>query len=188
MPAMNYEVKENALTINGTRFGSIATTTTDLVGEKNNTVSTSTQYFGVVNSNLVIGTNPESLTKKVPAIAAKTVVTNPVQLTFLTSDVMIMTVQGAKIVDLVASSVKADLSDADIQAQLKTLSDGYVTGGPVTISLAASQAEARVTYTIPYGFIAQSVRLAQFASAFDGKTPAAQAKAPRTGATKPQNE
>jgi hypothetical protein len=77
----------------------------------------------------------------------------------------LMTVQGERVVQLVADAAQIDAADADIAAQLTTLKSGYTAAGPVRIVLSASQAQCTMTLTIPYKFIAQSVKLGQFAQA-----------------------
>jgi len=164
-PEISQQLTENALTINGTRFGSLVTTTkTDVAGQVQ--TATTTQHYGVVGGNLVYSLNEDALRAKLPALAAKRAVTNPVDLTFNGYEIALMTVQGTKLVDMVAGAAHFDASDADIQAQLKTLKEGYAASGPVKATITASQAQAGVTLSIPYKFIAQSVRLGQFANAY----------------------
>lgn len=168
-PEITQQLTENALTIDGTRFGLLTTTTkTDVAGKVQ--TATTNQYYGVVGGTLVYSFNEDALRAKLPAIAAKRAVTNPVDLPLNGDEIALMTVQGAKLVDMVAGVAHFDATDADIQAQLKTLKEGYSASGPVKIALTASQAQTTVTLSVPYKFIAQSVRLGQFASAF--KAPA----------------
>ncbi|MFA6961449.1 MAG: hypothetical protein WC205_11910 [Opitutaceae bacterium] len=169
VPHIDQVLTENALTIDGVNFGKVVTTTTTTVAGHEQT-SSSTQYYGVVGDNLVYAMNEASLRAKLPALASKKPVANAVPATFTGDEMAIVTVPGAKIVDMVAGALTLDNADADIQAQLKSLKDGYAAAGPVKVSLGTSQAQATVTLTIPYKFIAQSVRLGQFASTH--KTPA----------------
>ncbi|CAM3036063.1 hypothetical protein [Rariglobus hedericola] len=164
-PGIQQELTENALTIDGTKFGSIVTTTTMSVGGKDQVTKT-TQYYGVVGGNLVYASSEASLRAKLPAIAAKRPVDHPIKLTLQNDEVAVMAIHGEKIVDTVVAGASFDAADTDIQAQIKTLKDGYAAGEPVKATVTASQAKAAVTISIPYKFVSQSVRLFQFASAY----------------------
>ncbi len=163
MPTVTLRLIENALTIDGTRFGSVVTTTKE--DGPDGKTSTTTQYFGVVGGNLVYGTSEAALREKLPAIAAKRDVANPVKLTFVNDELLVGALHGEKLVDMVSAAAQVNLADADIQAQIETLKQGYSAADPVRMTWAGSQAKAAVTITIPYKFISQSVRLGQFAGA-----------------------
>ncbi len=161
---ISQQLTENALTIEGIRFGSIITHTKTAVGGKEQTTST-TQFYGVVAGNLVSGINEAALRERVPALAAKRAVPNSLEIAFTGDQVAVLAIHGAKIVDLVAEGANANVADPDIQAQLSTLKTNYTQGGPIRITIGASQAQGSLTLLVPYTFIAQSVRLGQFASA-----------------------
>jgi hypothetical protein len=174
---IDQQLTENALTIDGTRFGSIVTTT-----KRKDQTTTTTQYYGVVGGNLVYAFNEAVLREKLPALAAKRTVPHPVDLGFKDDEIAMMALHGEKLVDMIAGAAQFDASDADIQAQLSTLKQGYAASGPVKIAVAASQAQGVVTLSIPYKFIAQSVRLGQFASAYKKAPVATSATTPLTTA------
>ena len=176
LPEIHQELKENVLMVDGVSFGSIVTTSKITAGGHEQTTKT-TQYYGVVGGNLVYATSEAALRAKLPAIAAGLAVPDAAQPALKGDDVAVMALQGGKLVDTVAASVQIDLADADIQAQLKSFKDGYAASGPIKVSLAASQAQGTLTVSIPYKFIAESVRLGQFAGAYKAKT------APSAGAT-----
>ena len=163
-PRIEQVLTENALTIDGINFGSVVTTTrTTIAGGEH--VSTATQYYGVVGGNLVYATNEAALRAKLPALAAKQPAANPIPALFKDDEIAVATVPGGKIVDTVVRSLTLDTGDADIQASIKGLKEGYAAAGPIKATVATSQAQAVVTVTIPYKFIAQSVQLGQFAGA-----------------------
>jgi hypothetical protein len=170
-PKITQTVQEKALTIDGHDFGSLTSTTQTEVAGKTQTMTT-TQYFGVVNKNLIYSTNEAGLRAKLPALVSGQPVVNPVAFTFASHDIMAMAIHGSRIVDMVAANLPLNLDDADVKARLASLKDAYTAGGPVKMTMAASQAEATMTISIPYPFIAQSVQLAQFANA-NKKQPAA---------------
>jgi hypothetical protein len=162
-PEVRQQLTENALTIDGTRFGSLITTT-KVSGEDELTTST-TQYFGVVGGNLVYATSEAALREKLPALGSKRDVPNPVKLSFANDEIMVMALNGEKIVDMVVASAGVDLTDADIQAQIQTLKQGYASADPVKMTVSGSQAKAAINIFVPYKFISQSTRLGQFAVA-----------------------
>ncbi len=164
VPAIHQQLTENALTVDGTSFGSVITTTKTTIAGKKQT-ATMTQYYGVIRGNLVYATNETALREKVPALAAKNPVPNSVESMFKNNEIAVMAVHGEKIVDMVAKSAHIDLSDADIQAQIKTLKQSYAESGPITATIVMSQAQGTATISIPYKFVEQSMRLGQFASA-----------------------
>lgn len=177
-PTISQELKENAFEIEGTRFGSVVTTVT-IKGEDGaeDQITKTAQYFGVVGGNFVYGSDEAALRSKLPAIAAKRAVANPVNLTFSDGDVLVMAVHGENIVNMVVAGLSLDTADADVQAQLGSFKEGFAAAGPVKMSVSAQQAKASATFSIPYPFIAQGVRLGQFAAAYRVKdalnTPAA---------------
>ena len=164
------QLTENALTIDGHKFGAIVSTAETQVGGKPQTTTT-TQYFGVVNKLLVYSTNEAALRAKLPALDSGTPVANPVVVSFQDHEIMTMAVHGERIVDMVTADLPLDLTDGDVKAQIASLKQGYADAAPMTAGVTATQAQATMTINIPYKFIAQSVRLAQFASA--SKKPAA---------------
>ena len=184
LPELHQELTENALTIDGIHFGSIITTTKATVASHEQTTTT-TQYYGVVGGNLVYAVNEAALREKIPAIAAKRLVSNPVDLMFKDDEVAVMALHGGKMVDMVAGAAQIDLTDADIQAQVTTLKQAYTAGGPVKIIIGASQAQGTVTLSIPYKFIAQSVRLGQFVSAYKAPAPGPLAAGPVAATMQP---
>jgi hypothetical protein len=164
-PAVEQTLKENALTIDGIPFGTISTTTKITVSGKEQ-ITTTTQYYGVVGGNLVIASNETSLRAKLPALVARSKVDNAIKLTLKDDEMIALAVHGENIVDAVLGSLELDLNDADIQAQIKSIKEGYLATDPVKTTLNTSQAKASVVTSIPYKFIAQSIRLGQFASAY----------------------
>ncbi|MEY4488196.1 MAG: hypothetical protein RIQ79_704 [Verrucomicrobiota bacterium] len=167
---MTQELKEKALTIDGHKFGAVVSTAEAQIAGKPQTTTT-TQYFGVVNHLLIYSTNEAALRAKLPAIATGKPVANPVTLALHDHEIASIAVHGEKIVDMVAANLPLDLADGDVKAQLASIKQGYSEAQPLTASVTAAQAEATMTMNIPYKFIAQSVRLGQFASA--SKKPAA---------------
>jgi hypothetical protein len=164
LPKIKAVLTENILTINGIPFSEVTTTTTTQ-GAGEPPIATQNTYFGAVAGNLVYGTSEASLRAKLPALIAGNPVADPVTLNFKTHDIIVAALHGDKLVDMVATAAHADLADADIQAQIATFKTAYAAAAPVTMSIASAQAEAVVAINIPYVFIAQSVRLGQFASA-----------------------
>ena len=77
---------------------------------------------------------------------------------------MVFAVHGEHLVEAVLAGVKLDRNDTDIQAQIKSLKDGYAASEPIKSTLNTSQAKASMSVAIPYKFISQSIRLAQFSS------------------------
>jgi|GEM_PF-7046391 len=152
-------LNEDALTIDGVRFGALTTTTTTGDAEPVPTV----QYYGVANGSYIIATSEDSLRAKLPAVLAKKAVANPVQIAFAGDEIAVGTIQGARIVDMVVEALQLDLSDADVQAQITGFKDGYAAAGAPRLTLSASQARAKMAISIPYKFISQSVRLSQLA-------------------------
>jgi hypothetical protein len=169
VPTVDQTLNENALTVDGIKFGAIVTTTKITIGGKEQ-VTTATQYYGVAAGNLVIASSEASLRAKLPAIVAKRPVENSIKLTLKDDEAIAAAVHGENIVEAVLSTLKLDRNDPDIQAQIKSLKDGYAAAAPVKATFNASQAKATVLTTIPYAFIAQSIRLAQFASAHQTPT------------------
>jgi len=163
-PTVEQTLNENVFTIDGIRFGSIVTTTKITIGGEEQ-ITTAPQYYGVVGGNLVIASNEAALRAKLPAIIAKRKVDNPIKLTLKDDQMMAFAVHGENIVDAVLTSLNLDRNDPDIQAQIKSLKDGYAAADPVKATMNGSQAKASVVTSIPYKFIAQSIRLGQFASA-----------------------
>ncbi len=166
LPEMRSELKENVLTIDGTRFSSIVTKTSTAGAEQTTTV-----LYGVVDGTIVYAMDETSLRAKLPALRAGKPVPSATPLIPQGDEQALMTVQGERVVQLVADAAQIDAADADIAAQLTTLKSGYTAAGPVRIVLSASQAQCTMTLTIPYKFIAQSVKLGQFAQA-NAKKPA----------------
>jgi len=165
-PVSHYSSRiiENALTVDGVPFNALETSVTPALPGKQHTV-TMNQYYGVANGNVVAASNESSLRAKLPAVLAGRPVANGIPTSLTGDQVAVVTVRGSAIVDMVVKAVKPDLADAGIQAQIKTLKEGYAAAAPVTIAVSASQARGILTYTIPYKFIEQSVRLGQFSQA-----------------------
>ena len=164
IPQIDQKLNENALTIDGIKFGSVVSTTKiNVLGQEQ--VTTTTQYFGVAAGNLVYSTNEAALRAKLPAIVAQRKVENPIKLTLKGDEMMAFAVHGEHLVEAVLTGVKLDRNDTDIQAQIKSLKDGYAAAEPIKATLNTSQAKASVNVVIPYKFIAQSIRLGQFSSA-----------------------
>ncbi|MEN9840828.1 MAG: hypothetical protein RL376_628 [Verrucomicrobiota bacterium] len=160
LPEIKQELKENALTVDGLSFGTVTTTTT-LDGQ----TSTQIQYYGVVDGNLVYGVNEDTLRQKLPALRVAKPLPDAVPASFQESEMLIASISGAKIVDMVGNTVGANLADPDVSARLASLKKGYTQAGPVRMTVSTRQAEIGAKIFIPYGFIAQSVQLGQFASA-----------------------
>lgn len=167
-PTISQTLNENALTIDGVKFGAITTTTVIPVGDEKQT-SVTTQYYGVTGGNLVFGSNEASLRAKLPAIAAKRAVANPIKLVLTGDEFGAMVIHGEKIVDTVVTAAALDTTDADIQAQIKSLKDGYTAAEPVKGTVRIGQAQMSVAVFIPYSFVTQSLRLAMFANAHKGE-------------------
>ena len=187
LPEVHQQLTENALTIDGVHFGSVVTTT-KIPGAGRAQTMTTTQYYGIVGGNLVYAAGEAVLRAKIPALAAKRPVANPVDLVFKDDELAVMALHGSKVVDMIVDSVGGDVSDADIQAQLATLKQDYAAGGPVKITLAGSQAQGTVTLSIPYKFIAQSVRLGQFAASYKKPSAATASSAVPASAATEQTE
>lgn len=167
IPTVSQELNENAFVIDGARFGSIVTTATIKGEEGTEDQTTKTaQYFGVVGGNLVYGTDEAALRAKVPAIAAKRAVQNPVNLTFADGEVIVGAIHGENIVSMVSSGLELDTNDADVKAQLASFKEGFLAAGPIKMSVSAQQAKATVKISLPYQFVAQGVRFGQFAAAY----------------------
>jgi hypothetical protein len=160
MPELEQELKENALTVDGVTFGSVTTTST-LKGQ----TSTQLQYYGVVDGNLVYATSEGALREKLPALRARKPLPDSVPSSFQDGDVLVATITGSKIVDMVGSGLRLNLADPDVTGRIASLKKAYTDGGPVRMTVNARQAEVVATVTIPYPFIAQSVQLGQFANA-----------------------
>ena len=169
LPETHQQLTDNALTIDGIRFGTLVTTSKIKVAGSDQT-TTVTVFYGVVDGNLVYATDEATLRAKLPGLHAGKPVPDGVKLAPQGDEVALVAVHGGKIVQMVADSAQLDQKDADIAAQIKTLKDGYAAAGPVLMSASASQAQATMSLTIPYKFIAQSVKLGQFASANRAKT------------------
>lgn len=164
IPQIEQKLNESALTIDGIKFGSVVSTTKmNVLGEEQVTIST--QYFGVAAGNLVYASNEASLRAKLPAIVAHRKVENPIKLMLKDDEMMVFAVNGENLVEAALTGVKLDRNDTDIQAQIKSLKEGYAACEPIKSTINASQAKASFNVIIPYKFIAQSIRLAQFSSA-----------------------
>lgn len=164
VPAAHYrsEIIENALTVEGVRFDALETTiTSGLAGDVH--TATTTQYYGVAKGNLIIASSENALRAKLPGVLAGKPVANAIPAALTGDQIAVVTVRGSAIVDRVVEAIKPDLTDVDIQAEIKALKDGYAAAAPASMLIGASQAKAYLTYTLPYSFIAQSMRLAQFA-------------------------
>ena len=168
IPQNHQQFNENALTIDGIPFSSVVTTAKTTVAGTEKTTMT-TVFYGVVGGNIVYAIDEDALRAKLPAIIAAKPLANSIQLAPKADELALVAVQGEKIVQMVAESAHVDLNDADIIAQLNTLKEGYTAAGPVLMSVAASQAQSTVAMTIPYKFIAQSVKLGLFAKAHQKK-------------------
>lgn len=164
-PSVTQTFNDNALTIDGVRFGSI-TTTTKIEGVDDQVTH---QYFGVANGLLVFTTSEAELRAKLPALLAKKPVSNPVSLTFANDEFFVGAVHGENIVDMVLAGLALDRNDADVQAQIESLKKGYTDAAPVKLTASAGQAKASLSLAIPYKFISQSVKLGQFASAYESQ-------------------
>ena len=157
-PKTAYSYSENALVIDGATF--------DLVDFGAGKAAQSRQYFGVVKGDLVYADSEATLRKHLPALLARKplphsiAATNPLK----PDEFMSMTVNGSGVVDTVVKSTGVDLSDEDLKAQVDSLKAAYAKGAPVKISGQLGQAKATMTFTVPYAFIAASVRLGQFAN------------------------
>ena len=170
VPKMEMKFTENVFTIDGVRFGSMASKTT-IPAAGAEQVSAMTQYFGVANGTMVLATSEDALRARLPAILAGRPVVNPVPSTFQNGQVLIMAVRGEKVVDLLVSQAAPNLADEDVRAQIETIKEAFASAAPPTITLEATDARAGVTYSIPYKFIAQCARLATVFTA--PKTPPA---------------
>ena len=168
VPTVTQKHTENALTIDGISFGSVVTTTVMPIGDTQQT-NVTTQYYGVVNGNLIFASNEATLRAKLPAIAGKRPVANPIKIVLKGDEFGVMVLHGEKIVDAVVTATAVDTTDADIQAQIKSMKDGYAAAEPVTTTVNVAQAKAELAVFIPYSFVTQSLRLAQFANAHKAK-------------------
>lgn len=149
---------EDALTLDGVRFGALTTTITTGEADPVRTV----QYYGVANGSYLMATSEDFLRAKLPALLAGKAVANPVTIFFTGDEVAVGILQGARIVDLVVEALELDLTDADVQAQVSGFKDAYAAIDSPRLILSASQAQAKMTFSMPYKFISQSVRLDQF--------------------------
>ncbi|MFH1496971.1 MAG: hypothetical protein ABII82_04015 [Verrucomicrobiota bacterium] len=146
-------------TIAGVPFGAITSTTaTDGLPPV-----VSTQYYGVSDGLFIMGSDPESLAARLPAVLARQAVANPVQIPLGPDDLLVAEISGRRIVDMVVESSGGNLDDPDLKAQVQTLKDGYAAVAPPRMTVTASQAKMGFALTLPYPFLAQSARLGQFA-------------------------
>jgi hypothetical protein len=159
--SMKSKLSEDVLTIEGVRFGTFTTTITTGTQEPVTTV----QHYGVADGNYIFASDEASLRAKLPAILSKQKVAKPVSIALTGDEALIGTVQGDRIVDMVVEGLKLDLSDADTQAQVNTLKQGFAAADSPRFAVSAAQAKGVFTFSIPYQFISQSVRLGQFAAA-----------------------
>lgn len=159
--SMKSELKEDVLTIEGVRFGTFTSTITSGTEEPVTTV----QHYGVADGNYIFATDEAALRAKLPAILSKKKVAKPVSIALTGDDALIGTVQGDRLVDMIVEGMKLDLSDADTQAQVNTLKEGFAAADAPRFVVSAAQAKGVFTLNIPYQFVSQSVRLGQFAAA-----------------------
>lgn len=165
-PVVTMELTENAFEIEGTRFGSVLTTTTAKgADDGEDRVEKTTQFFGVVGGTLVSGSDEAMLRAKLPDIVAKRVVARPVNLPFAEGEILVGAVHGERIVDMVIEGAEIDTTDEDMRALVDSFKQGFAAAGPVKMAFAGQQAKASIAISIPYKFVSQSVRLGQFAVA-----------------------
>ena len=167
VPAVTQKLNENTVTIEGIKFGSIVTTS--VIGEGDDKITTSnTQYYGVAGGNLVYASSEAALRAKLPAVIAKRAVANPIKIVLQGDQVAVGALHGENVVDMIVGAASIDATDADIQAQIKSIKAGYAAGEPVKFIFTASQAKAAATISIPYKFVSESLRLGMFAKAHAG--------------------
>ena len=152
---------ENALTIDGASFDSF-TMATAMNGKE---ISSTTEYLGVVGGNLVMADSEATLKKHLAGLEAKTALADGIHLPEVPNEIAGMAANGGKLVDLLMSVAKLDLTDADTQAQVNHLKASYVAAGPIVGVATADQAKATFTLSIPYKFIETSIQLGQYLSA-----------------------
>lgn len=159
MPSIKTEFRDAQTTIAGVPFGAVTTTT---VTEGAPPV-VSTQYYGVADGLLIMGTDADRLAARLPAVLAREAVANPVSIPLGADDLLVGELRGERIVDMVVASAGANLADPDVQAQIKSLKEGYAAATPPRFTATVAQARLGLVFTLPYPFIAQSARLGQFA-------------------------
>lgn len=155
------EFSDEQTTIAGVPFGAVTTTT--LTAGVPPVVST--QYYGVADGLFIMGSDSESLAARLPDVLARNAVANPVQIPHAEDELLVAEISGARIVDMVVASAGINLDDSDVQAQIKTLKEGYAAAASPRMAFSTSQARLGFTFSLPYPFLAQSARLGQFAMA-----------------------
>ncbi len=153
---------QDAVVVDGVSFDS-STLSTALNGRE---ISSLTEYVGIADGQLVLADSEAALRGRLPALLARSALADGIPVPAGRDEIGRITLNGGRLVDLVAAQFKLDLSDPDVRAQLAGLKSGYASGAPVTAVVTAGQAKAAVALNIPYPFIAASIHLGQAAGSW----------------------
>ncbi len=157
---MEYTYTTNAFSLEGITFDLLGfNMTTD-----EETISEPIYYAGVKNGNMILGSNEEMLRKNLPPFIANEKIDNSIyKLNALKeNEMMNMAVNGANVVSLITQAMDLGEDDTDIKAALEEFQNNYKLAGPVTLTSSLAQAKADVTITVPYKFVANSIRFGQY--------------------------
>jgi hypothetical protein len=152
---------ENAVTIQGCVFDSWTTT----VAMNGKTLSTRTDFGGVVDGSLVMASSEDALKARVPALLAKVALPDALPVPAIPGEVGHGQINGGKLVDLMVAAAKLDLTDSDTKAQVDGLKAAYGTDAPVSFSVIFGQAKVSENTVVPYKFIEGTIHLGQYLSA-----------------------
>jgi len=149
-----------AATVDGISFDSL-TVTSSLNGTE---ISRVTQYCGDVDGSIVVADSPATLEKYLPALRARKALPDGIAVPDHPDEFQHFSLNGGKLVDLVAAVAKADLTNAEVALQIKDLKAGFAAAPPLTLTTTIGQARVTMTLAAPYKFIEAGVHFGVYVS------------------------
>jgi hypothetical protein len=153
--------REDAVAVGGIPFDEFVLST-QLNGKE---ISRTAQYVGVVDGSLVQANSEKVLQAHLPALIAKTPLANGIRPPQNGDDQFLLALNGAKLVDFIATGSKVDMADPDTKAQVGALEAEFASAGPVSVVVGSAQARIAFTVSIPYKFVESSVHFGEWVGA-----------------------